>query len=1332
MKKFFKTLTIISISNTVVYSQTLPLPSNNNFNNPPVSILSPSAASLGSFGTYNVNYYTGTPNITVPLYEITDPGIKIPISLSYDASGFIPNKNSSQVGMNWNIIAGGVITRTVRGVPDEKRDVNYASSSLDDQCTKNHTGYIWGIQHNSPSTYPTQSYVENLSFLSTNVNNITGYPQVIGMNVLYEYNPDLFSFNFLGHSGTFVMGNDGIVKVNSDRRYKVDLSGLTEQYNIGEKIRTEALSGSINTNQNFSKIIITSDDGYIFHFGGLFSSLEISFKYPTIYHRSIDGKSGVISSWHLTKIITPDGDSVIFDYGTYNNDAIEVLKRIDIEANGSWDNKEVDFMDIRLYIGDTKQVWNLYNSTGSNSGLSENKSLIKLANLKSILTKTKKVTFFYTPKNETSENKFYSGDQYENVINKNYKYFSSKLDQISIKDRLNIIRHTENDEQFDIEPIIYYNFNYQYFGSQSTGYRLFLSNINSDKDHYAFSYSKITELPHPLTAGVDKWGFYNGQDANYGLVAFSNSIYGDPAEFETNFTIAGHIRTANPSKADVGLLQKITFPTGGITEFEFEAHKYKKVLKRKINSISGNSIIPEWSSLNIGEDDVAGGCRIKKITTKTSSSEISVVKNFKYIKDYNINPNGPSSGLLTDYGVFRIRYNNDNGDYHDQLFDQNIAKASGISEPHICYSEVVEINGLGSEGFTKYIFTNPDNQDYTPPVACPDNYFLSPGAIRIFATINHVVSLENQMKRLARYSSRATERGKLSKNEIYNSTGNLIKSVEYEYNNDINRFNEKTVGYEKIYNQQYPDATFYYGFSYFFNSFHIYNYHNNPTKITEKTFANGQTVTQTTNFVYKSNANHLLTEKSISKSDGSVFRIFYYYPEDKISDPEYPSSQGMVNKHMLATVIEEKIYKGTTLLHTQKNIYTDINGYGIYKLQNTKTINHTINPATLNQWMNINYYTDGMVKESYNQNDFKTAYIWDYKKTLPIAEVKNVNSASDIAYTSFETEENWASGGYSQWNYDLSSCIHSFLSPTGVKTYHLNNIAANTISRNLNPSINYKLSLWFKGSSINVGGLIPVFEKVIGAWTYKEYLLSGTSNIEISGSGNLDELRLYPKDALMTTYTYQPLFGITSQCDHKYTISYFSHDNSGRLRLVRNYERNIIKKICYNYAGQSENCIDCTGESNTPNWQNTSTPPTCEQNICGNTGYILQEQKDMNPCSPSYNQLRNISVYNPSACVPSSNIIITYSNNTNNAGFTAKYTNAVTGQVYTFTIPQSGTGQLGCIPAGTYSLKVSKTGNIMLMLFGTGCFNQSGVSAFWNKLIVPGTGCTQVTIDYDL
>src|SRR5699024_5523387 len=120
----------------------------------------------------------------------------------------------------------------------------------------------------------------------------------------------------------------------------------------------------------------------------------------------------------------------------------------------------------------------------------------------------------------------------------------------------------------------------------------------------------------------------------------------------------------------------------------------------------------------------------------------------------------------------------------------------------------------------------------------------------------------------------------------------------------------------------------------------------------------------------------------------------------------------------------------------------------------------------------------------------------------------------------------------------------------------------------LSPSSNYFITYWSKSGSISISGGTHsnnITGKTINGWTYHEVTITGTSSIYISGSGYIDELRLYPINAQITTYTYKPLHGMTSKCNNKNNITYYQYDGFGRLKLVRDENGNIIKQYAYHY-----------------------------------------------------------------------------------------------------------------------------------------------------------------------
>jgi hypothetical protein len=84
-----------------------------------LTLPSPEAAALGKYGVWPVSQYTGVPNISVPIYNISINGFSLPISLSYHAGGVKIEDKASWVGTNWSLNASGMIGRTVVGLPDE-------------------------------------------------------------------------------------------------------------------------------------------------------------------------------------------------------------------------------------------------------------------------------------------------------------------------------------------------------------------------------------------------------------------------------------------------------------------------------------------------------------------------------------------------------------------------------------------------------------------------------------------------------------------------------------------------------------------------------------------------------------------------------------------------------------------------------------------------------------------------------------------------------------------------------------------------------------------------------------------------------------------------------------------------------------------------------------------------------------------------------------------------------------------------------------------------------------------------------------------------------------
>jgi YD repeat-containing protein len=64
---------------------------------------------------------------------------------------------------------------------------------------------------------------------------------------------------------------------------------------------------------------------------------------------------------------------------------------------------------------------------------------------------------------------------------------------------------------------------------------------------------------------------------------------------------------------------------------------------------------------------------------------------------------------------------------------------------------------------------------------------------------------------------------------------------------------------------------------------------------------------------------------------------------------------------------------------------------------------------------------------------------------------------------------------------------------------------------------------------------------------------------------NIDELRLYPAAAQMSTFTYEPLVGLTSTTDANGKSQYYDYDQVNRLATVKDNDGNIVKNYKYHY-----------------------------------------------------------------------------------------------------------------------------------------------------------------------
>ncbi|HEY4787912.1 MAG TPA: hypothetical protein VIH57_17775, partial [Bacteroidales bacterium] len=629
---------------------------------PPVPVIqSPNASSLGTFGNIPVSYFTGTPDISVPIYTLSCGDIKIPIELKYHPATVKPNEHPGWVGLGWNLQSYGCITRVAHGMNDEDNSV---PTSIMPYYPKDNTSLLTSgcYKLNTPG-WNLKSYLKTVLY---------SLPQ------RYDVCADEFYFNFLGYSGKFMYTYDGW-KVISDQNIKIELGDadgnefISGYDQISQIIRILLqYGGSTNTPDGqprmFYGFTLTTEDGTKYYFGG-----EGAIEYSTNYY-NLEGIFS-LNTWYLKKIKDVNGNVVTFSYEA-KNPVTQLAYYSSAEGSGCSRGTEWLFGLNETFMGGTG---------GNVSTLNHSGRLIWPLYLHEISTsKEEKITFNSTNSVEKRYPRLFFTQQNENGTGldmDHYYRIYENPDNIQWK-KLDDITISQNNAK-----ILGYNFYY----NPSDAQRLTLDSIREiDKNNslgkvYKFEYDDIAGLPDYGGNWTDHWGYYNGTDIN-----------------NTSWDIFYNNKNTNNSLVTKGLINKISYPTGGYTSFVWEANSCSYTVGSDHQSLS-----PFYE--NYGN---VGGCRIKKIENYTATNATPITRTYYYVTNYSnstYNASSPSSGILNGIPKYHFSATNRPCDIGNDgcTISFSFYSTNGFSSytgPHIGYNEVIEKTGDGS--YTKYLFSN--------------------------------------------------------------------------------------------------------------------------------------------------------------------------------------------------------------------------------------------------------------------------------------------------------------------------------------------------------------------------------------------------------------------------------------------------------------------------------------------------------------------------------------------------------------------------------------------------------------------------------------------------
>ena len=234
---------------------------------------SPNAASLGNYGDFDVSMSTGSAKTEIPIINLSEGGINIPISLAYQSSGLRVNDRPSWVGMGWMLNGIGVISRTARGRADDLVNGYLANSD------------------NIPT---------NAEFNDKSNNDYYKLKDIVELKT--DFIPDAFSFNFGAYGGTFFFSHEKDEN-GHNKVIGLDQPAFKVEYELGKGPSPDA------TDIVLWKI--TDDNGLVYYF----NEIETTKVRNETASQDYGWDQEYVSAWYISSIYNPfTNTTAVFQY----------------------------------------------------------------------------------------------------------------------------------------------------------------------------------------------------------------------------------------------------------------------------------------------------------------------------------------------------------------------------------------------------------------------------------------------------------------------------------------------------------------------------------------------------------------------------------------------------------------------------------------------------------------------------------------------------------------------------------------------------------------------------------------------------------------------------------------------------------------------------------------------------------------------------------------------------------------------------------------------------------------------------------------------------------
>jgi YD repeat-containing protein len=928
---------------------------------------------------------------------------------------------------------------------------------------------------------------------------------------------DIFKYSLPDRSGSFVI---------KDRQNKTVAILDGDRSRIGYQVVN---NGYVNIIDYFD---VTDSQGMKYRFGKSYTG-------ETEGRESGPSAEGFMA-WALMDIVTPFNEHVFFKY--------ESRMEQDIGTNETTTFQEAEGPFT-------------YSSSCISEGFSSDPQLqftYRVPFLKEIMTSKEKITIIRPAQTTT------------------VPPFDNKIQAIEIRDNNNAlikrISFTYSNTTANV------NYTYWYLDKVSiTG-----KNSSEQPEEFGFDYHRLTN-----STGVeytfDYWGYTYAYSSS-SSVGLPSTLGDHIVAVKGTNCLPSGVPVRNVSNGPTfatkqivnaptyNILNKIVYPTKGYTLYSYESNQYLA---------------------SSGAVEKGGGLRVSEIRSYNYDANInlpSLRRTYKYgtaengigITPFAFNPRN----FVNERIIYRIveggyYVRTRNIDYSTTQSSEAFADA--VARGAVYYPEVNVYHGgaTSNNGRERYLYQTGWGNDY--------EYFRTNTSMKLGGSRSGERTLmRTYSQAIIRSHDAYSGAPNLLSHEIYDMNKNIIRRDTFSYRTTI-REELKGLKVKPFFYDGEGTTSLNYYQSFNLQSFYDYSpysIHAGFTHMSEKTTTHFVNNVPTLSVVtkYEHNAHNQLTRETITGSRSNAHVTRYSYPSDytglTASDPTTAGVKKLLELNILDPVIEKTMWRqdnqgNSQLISSQFNTFNPVKPLQESVLateEQTPVSDFEVAFVEAGALTKDNRYRSQIAFEKYDDkgnilqqrkaNDGSISYVWDYQNNYPVAEILNAE-VSDVAYSGFEAD------GKGNWEFSTPP-VADATAFTGNKVYKLTTGNSIVKSQMDNNKV-YILSYWYKNPCVTVTGgtQSEVFISPItrNGWTYTQRKITGTQSIVIQGSDCLiDDLRLYPQHARMTTYTYDPVIGsVTSATDNSGKTVYYEYDGLGRLSVIKNHNKDVVKKYSYRF-----------------------------------------------------------------------------------------------------------------------------------------------------------------------